>query len=171
MMGEFWFLLGTIAAIAILAGFVHSAIGFGFGIVAISLMPFVIDARSAHIVISLSSVPMLMMAAWAYREGIEWAALKQALLGAAIFLPPGLFLFELVSLDWLVRGTGLAILCMVLLSSRNRNSQVDVESSKTSVSSLVRLPGFSAVRSVLRDRPSSPSHSNRIGHKFASKRL
>jgi uncharacterized membrane protein YfcA len=142
MMGEFWFLLGTIAVIAILAGFVHSAIGFGFGIVAISLMPFVIDARSAHVIVSLSSVPMLMMAAWAYREGIEWASIKQALLGAAIFLPPGLFLFETVSLDWLVRGTGFAILVAVLLSFRNQNSTRENESPKSSCFVAGALAGF-----------------------------
>ena len=58
MQGEIWFVLGLIAVIAVLSGFIHSAIGFGFGIVAISLMPFVIDARSAHVVVSVSSVPM-----------------------------------------------------------------------------------------------------------------
>jgi hypothetical protein len=111
-----------LAAIAILAGFIHSAIGFGFGIVAISLIPFVIDTRSAHIVVSVSSVPMLIMAAWAYRRGMEWASVKQALLGAAIFLPLGLFLFETVSLDWLARGTGLGILGTVLFGLRNQHS-------------------------------------------------
>jgi uncharacterized membrane protein YfcA len=132
MVGEVWFLLGAIGAIAMLAGFVHSAIGFGFGIVAISLLPFVIDARSAHVIVSLSSVPMLLMAAWAYREGIEWASIKQAMLGAAIFLPPGLYLFEVVSLDWLVRGTGLAILSVVLLNLRKQRKRSETESPKSS---------------------------------------
>ncbi len=126
MDGDLWFLLGVIAAIAVLSGFIHSAIGFGFGIVAISLMPFVIDARSAHVVVSASSVPMLMMAAWVYREGIEWASLRQSLLGAAIFLPIGLALFESVSLDWLVRGTGLGILGTVLMSLRNQKAHAEV---------------------------------------------
>jgi uncharacterized membrane protein YfcA len=125
MEADVWLLLGLIAAIAVLSGFIHSAIGFGFGIVAISLIPFVIDARSAHVVVSVSSVPMLIMAAWVYREGIEWASLKQAVLGAAIFLPVGLFLFEAVSLDWLVRGTGLGILGMVLMSLRNQDAQAE----------------------------------------------
>lgn len=120
---EVWLLLGSIGAITLLAGFVHSAIGFGFGIVAISLLPFVVDARSAHVVVSVSSVPMLVTAAWAYREGFEWSSIKQAILGAAIFLPPGLFLFEIVTLDWLVRGTGLAILTVVLLNLRQPASK------------------------------------------------
>ena len=118
MFGELGLLLVAIGAIALVAGFLHSAIGFGFGIVAISLLPFVIDARSAHVVVSISSVPMLIMAAWTYREGIEKRSLALALLGAAIFLPLGLRLFESVSLDLLVRGTGLGILVMVILSLR-----------------------------------------------------
>lgn len=120
MEAETWILLSAIMLIALLAGFVHSAIGFGFGIVAISLAPLVIDARTAHVVVSVSSVPMLMMAAWAYRRGIEWESLWQALLGAALFLPLGLLLFETASLDWLVRGTGLGILAMVMMSLRNQ---------------------------------------------------
>lgn len=122
MFDEPGILLAAIGAIAFFAGFLHSAIGFGFGIVAISLLPFVIDARSAHIVVSISSVPMLMMAAWTYREGIEKRSLALALLGAAIFLPLGLWLFESVSLDLLVRGTGLGILVMVILSLRRVSS-------------------------------------------------
>ncbi len=132
MGAEIWFMLLAIGAISVFAGFVHSAVGFGFGIVAISLVPFVIDARTAHVVVSMSSVPMLVMAAWAYREGIEWASLKQALLGAAVFLPVGLYLFENVSLDWLVRGTGLAILGMVLMSLRNEDIGADDTTSKGS---------------------------------------
>ena len=109
-------LLGILAAIAFFAGFVHSAIGFGFGIVAISLLPFFIDGRSAHVIVSISSVPMLMMAAWAYRDGVDWHSLRPALLGAAIFLPLGFALFERLPLDLLVRGTGVGILGMVWMS-------------------------------------------------------
>ncbi|MFK8115578.1 MAG: sulfite exporter TauE/SafE family protein [Rubripirellula sp.] len=116
------FVLATIAGIALLAGFVHSAIGFGFGIVAISLLPMVIDPRTSHVVLSVSSVPMLLVAAWSYRDGIEWKSLRQAMLGTVIFLPLGLLLFESVSLSWLVRGTGFSILLMVLWSLRNQNA-------------------------------------------------
>lgn len=131
MGGELEFTLAAIALISLLAGFVHSAVGFGFGIVAISMLPFMIDARSAHVVLSVASVPMLVAAAWSYRDGIEWKSLRQAMLGAAIFLPAGLWLFETVSLSWLVRGTGLCILAMVAWSIRNQR----VASQETSTSS------------------------------------
>lgn len=144
MAAEVLLLLVAIGLISFLAGFIHSAVGFGFGIVAISLLPFVIDARTAHVVVSMSSVPMLIMAAWAYREGIEWASLKQALIGAAIFLPLGLLVFELVSLDWLVRGTGVAILVMVLLSLRKRPSNCDAQPVRASCFAAGAAGGFLA---------------------------
>ncbi len=111
-------LLVILAAIAFFAGFIHSAIGFGFGIVAIALLPFFIDGRSAHVIVSISSIPMLLMAAWAYRDGVDWKSLRPALLGAAIFLPLGFTVFERLPLDWLVRGTGVGILAMVWMSLR-----------------------------------------------------
>lgn len=115
-------LLAILAAIAFFAGFIHSAIGFGFGIVAIALLPFFIDGRSAHVVVSVSSIPMLLMAGWAYRDGVDWKSLRPALLGAAFFLPLGFAVFELLPLDWLVRGTGLGILGMVWMSLRKHES-------------------------------------------------
>lgn len=125
MVEENLLVFGGIAVIGIVAGFIHSAIGFGFGIVAISLLPFIIDGRSAHIVVSISSLPMLMMAVWTYRRGAEKRSLIQALLGAALLLPPGLWLFETISLDLLIRATGLGVLIMVLLSLRTAKSSAE----------------------------------------------
>ena len=120
-------LLVILAAIAFFAGFIHSAIGFGFGIVAIALLPFFVDGRSAHVIVSISSIPMLIMAAWAYRDGVDWKSLRPALLGAAIFLPLGFALFERLPLDWLVRGTGVGILGMVWMSLRKHEAKSNAE--------------------------------------------
>ncbi|MEO1525986.1 MAG: sulfite exporter TauE/SafE family protein [Planctomycetota bacterium] len=109
-----------VSLIALVAGFIHSAIGFGFGIVAVALLPWVLDVRQSHVVISMASIPVLASAAWAYREGADVRSLVQALIGAAVLLPLGLYAFLVVSLDLLVRGTGLAVLAMVAMSFRNR---------------------------------------------------
>ena len=127
-------LLFVVAIILFVAGFVHSAIGFGMGIVALSLLPFVIDAKTAHIVLALCSIPMLLIASWEYRKGIDWPSIWPALIGAAVFIPIGLYLFKVMSLDLLVRCTGAAILTMVLLSLRNRKqvaSSVDENEEQT----------------------------------------
>ncbi|MEL6108635.1 MAG: sulfite exporter TauE/SafE family protein [Planctomycetota bacterium] len=117
----------ALTLIAFGAGFVHSAIGFGFGIVAVALLPWAIDVRQAHVVISTASVPVLMSAVWTYRKGGDFRLLGQALLGAAVCLPLGLKAFEFVSLDLLVRGTGLAVLGMVAMSFRNRRLAKETE--------------------------------------------
>ena len=120
----------TIAGVVLIAGTVHSIIGFGFGIVALALLPFVIDAETAHVMMSMCSLPMLLMTAWAYRKGIDWMTLGPALIGAALMMPVGLYIFGSMSLDILVRGTGLAILLMTLLSLRNRNVDASGVSAK-----------------------------------------
>lgn len=115
-----WLIYVAIGAIALLAGFIHSAIGFGFGIVAVTLLPLVAEVKQAHIVISTASFPVLLMAAWAYRQGADRKVLLHALIGAAIGMPAGLFAFEKVSPSLLIRITGVAILGMVWMSFRNR---------------------------------------------------
>ena len=124
------------------SGFVHSSIGFGYAIVALALLPLVIDARTAHLMLPLVSIPMLGATAWAYRKGTDWPSLKPALIGAAVMMPVGLYLFNTMSLDLLVRGTGLAIFVMVLLSIRNRHIHRD--KNRASGSSLITgaIAGF-----------------------------
>ncbi len=131
-----WGEIASIALIALAAGIVHSAIGFGYGIVALTLVALVIDVRAAHVVVSVSSVPMLMMAAWAYRKGFERRSLLEAVLGAVLFLPLGFYLFETIALHWLVRGTGLAIFLMVIWCRKMSQLGRDL------VLLRERLPGF-----------------------------
>ncbi|MDB4338801.1 sulfite exporter TauE/SafE family protein [Rubripirellula sp.] len=106
-------LMITVVVISLLSGIIHSAIGFGFGIVAITLLPMLMDAKSAHVIVSISSVPMLMMATWTYRKGMESKTLGIAVVGAMIALPAGLYLFEQLSHELLIRLTGLGVLLMV----------------------------------------------------------
>ncbi len=108
----------SLILISLVAGLIHSAIGFGFGIVAIALLPIAIDAKSAHIIVSVCSVPMLIMAAWTYRSGAQKIPLLISTFGACIALPAGVYLFEVISLDLLVRLTGLGVLMMAISSSK-----------------------------------------------------
>ena len=122
-------LLASIAIIMVVAGFVHSAIGFGFGIVALALVPLVMEIKEVHVVVSIASVPMLVVAAWAYRKGVDWSTLRTAMLGAAIALPLGVAAYAFASQDWLMRGTGIAILTIVVSGLRTANNADDSKSS------------------------------------------
>jgi uncharacterized membrane protein YfcA len=64
------------------------------------------------------------------------------LLGIALFLPLGLYLFNTVSLDLLVRGTGLAIFSMVLLNLHNRHLRVSDQPSGGSTFLTGAICGF-----------------------------
>ena len=133
MTGELALQFFALALIAVASGFVHSAIGFGFAIVALTFLPFVMDTRDAHVMLTLASVPMLSQVAWSYRSGTHWPSLRPALLGGAVMLPLGAYLFHVMPLDLLVRATGIAILAMVFVSLRNKRLVANKESTGTSL--------------------------------------
>ena len=137
-----WMIFLAIGGIALLAGFIHSAIGFGFGIVAVTLLPFVAEIKQAHIVISTASFPVLLMATWAYRRGADWSVLWRALAGALVGMPVGLLAFEWVSSSLLIRITGVAILGMVWMNFRNRKQAVQAD--ETSPGGSAALAGLFA---------------------------
>lgn len=123
---ETWILLVAIALTITASGFVQSAMGFGFGIVAFVVLPFIVDVRLAHVVVSLSMIGPLSVAVWAYRRGIDWPTGGCCLGGAMLGLPLGLLVFSSVEAGWLVRGTGVAILLMALdglMVRRERSKQ------------------------------------------------
>lgn len=111
---EQWEVLVAILGAGVLAGFIQSAIGFGFGLVAIAILPLVIDGRLTHLLVSLSSVVVMAAAAYAYRRGTDLRLLGVTLLGAAIFVPVGLLLFDHLPADSLVRGTGAMVLLVAV---------------------------------------------------------
>ena len=160
----------AVTLIAFVAGFIHSAIGFGFGIVAVALLPLVVDVRQSHVMISTASVPVLVSAAWTYREGADFRSLFQALVGAAICLPIGLFAFEFVSLDLLVRGTGLAVLVMVAMSFRNRRIAEDENARGAGPAWLAgSLAGFLAGAVSMRGHPSRRLRFSSVGSRPVSR--
>lgn len=105
---------GIIALVVLLSGVFQGALGFGYAIMALTTLPLILDPKAAHVVISLSGIPVMAMAAWTTREGADWSTIRGALIGAAVSLPIGLFLFDWMSDDWLIRGTGIAILVLML---------------------------------------------------------
>ena len=133
--------------VSLIAGVIHSAIGFGFGIVAITLLPLAIDVISSHIIVSVCSVPMLLMAAWTYRKGVQRIPFAVTSVGAILALPAGLFLFEAVSIDLLIRATGLGVLLMVASTLRTKQKSVpELQPSKKHLHSFIAgvLSGFLA---------------------------
>ena len=96
------------------SGFVQSSMGFGYAVVALALLPYFIDVRTANLIVSISGLVPLAFGLWAYRLGLDWRGLGHCLAGAAIGLPIGLLVFVYVEADWLMQGTGIVILLTAL---------------------------------------------------------
>ncbi len=110
-----WVFIWVLFALIITgSGFVQSAMGFGFGIVALAFLPYFMDVRMANIVISLSVLAPLAAGTWTYRSMLDWRMLLYCMAGATAGLPIGLAVFVYVDASWLVRGTGAAILLMAV---------------------------------------------------------
>jgi uncharacterized membrane protein YfcA len=111
---ESWPLLLSLAGIIFVSGLVQSALGFGFALTALAVLPYLVDARHAHLIVSLSGVPPLILAAWVYRQRTMLLPLAISLAGACLLLPIGLLVFSQAPLAWLVRMTGAAVFIFAL---------------------------------------------------------
>ena len=96
------------------AGFTQSCIGFGYAAVAMSFLPYFMDVRLGNLSVSLSAIAPMVIAIWWYRKQLDWTNLSWTLLGALLMMPVGLLAFAYLPADILVRGTGLAILLILL---------------------------------------------------------
>ncbi len=121
-----WILFVAIAAVVTLSGFVQSAMGFGYAIVSLAVLPLMLDIQTVNVIVSLSVILPLAAAVWAYRHGIDWSTMASCLAGAALGLVLGLVVFSTVNGDWLTRATGIVILALALdnlLLHRERDAQ------------------------------------------------
>lgn len=136
-------LLGLIVGTA---GFVQSLLGFGYAITALAVLPYLMEVRQAHLVISLSGIPVLLLATWVYRQQALLSALFWALFGSLVTLPLGLLVFSRMPLDWLVRVTGAVVLLFALpeLIGRRKSIRKQSEVSKPGCWTAGAVSGFLA---------------------------
>ncbi|QDU40618.1 Sulfite exporter TauE/SafE [Maioricimonas rarisocia] len=113
----FWSVFGIAVTVS---ATVQRLLGFGFALVALSVLPYVMDVRDANVIISLAAVPTLMLIFRSHRHGVHRRALQVVLLGALCGLVPGLFLFSAVDSSWLTRGTGAVVLLITVDMLRGR---------------------------------------------------
>ena len=110
-----WLFLSLIFVVVFTtSGFVQSTMGFGYAMVALAVLPYFMDIRLANLIVSLSMLIPMSSTILAYRRHIQPLTLVGSLAGAAVGLPAGLIAFAFVDPDWLVRGTGVVILLIVL---------------------------------------------------------
>jgi len=103
-----------VLSVVFISAFIQGIIGFGYAIVAMAVLPLVLNFREANLLVAFSIVLPVMWIFWGYRKQSDLKLLAGAILGSLIGLPLGLLTFTLIDLDYLVRGTGLVILLIVI---------------------------------------------------------
>ena len=109
-----------------IAGFAQSFLGFGYAIVALSILPFFIEIELAILIVSVSVVFPLVYMAWGNLGELDWKVLGLALSTAAVGMPIGLYVFVHLDPLWLMRGTGITIFLIAshgLLSRHHHNEE------------------------------------------------
>ncbi|MCG6156225.1 sulfite exporter TauE/SafE family protein [Rubinisphaera margarita] len=100
--------------VVVVSGFVQSALGFGYALVAMSVLPALTGVKDANLIVSFSAFAPLAIAAWSYRRHLVPESLLLAIGASLAALPIGLAVLVLSIDDILVRLTGIVILLMAI---------------------------------------------------------
>jgi len=103
-----------VLSVVFISAFIQGIIGFGYAIVAMAVLPLILNFREANLLVSFSIMLPVIWIFWGYRKQSDLKLLTGAILGSLVGLPLGLLTFTLIDLDYLVRGTGLVILLIVI---------------------------------------------------------
>jgi uncharacterized membrane protein YfcA len=109
-MGEVW----TIGCIIGLAALVQSLTGFGFALVAVSLLPMLMDLQAAVPLIVMTSLLANLLLCWYYRKSLDWVAILRLLIAALITIPVGILGLQYVPEHLALRLLGLCVLLYVI---------------------------------------------------------
>lgn len=75
-----------------LAGFIQGALGFGFGITAMALLPLVLPVQQASPLVVLFTLPLVMLTFIMHRRHFQWRDSWLLVVGTCIGIPIGVYL-------------------------------------------------------------------------------
>lgn len=104
-----WSLVGVLSAIVILSAFVQGTTGFGFGLTAMALLPFIVSPQQANILVTILSVVNSLTITLRMHRHANWRAVAMFLLGAVVGLPIGVYYLRMLSAVVLKRIVGLVV--------------------------------------------------------------
>ncbi|HTZ09597.1 MAG TPA: sulfite exporter TauE/SafE family protein [Acidimicrobiales bacterium] len=110
-----------VAGIVVLAGTVQRAVGFGFALLAVPLMAFVVPTKSAVVVVFLSGALSSVWLAGRLHRRIEWPTAGRLGVGAVLGAPLGVVILRVVSATALRAALGVLICAAaawIIVSSR-----------------------------------------------------
>ena len=131
---------GTVAAtagIVFVAAALQRTVGFGFALLAVPLMAFVVPTKSAVVIVFLIGTVTCAWVALHLRSHIEWPTTRRLGLGAIVGAPIGVIILSAVSADTLrlVLGVTTCVAAVwIVVSSWLMHSEVVVPHPLTTVS-------------------------------------
>jgi len=102
-------IIGCILGLA-LAGFVQGALGFGFGMVSMALLPLFISVREATPLVVLFTLPIVLLVFCAHWRHFRWRDGWLLVIGTCIGIPLGVYLLAVAPADLLLRLLGAVLL-------------------------------------------------------------
>jgi uncharacterized protein len=106
------------AGILALASFVFGLAGFGLGLVALSLLPFLMPPTTAVPLISVYSAAFALVMSIQLRRDIVVSPLAALLCGALVGTPVGVWVLATLPASWLRRLIGLTLIGVVIIEWR-----------------------------------------------------
>ncbi len=97
-----------------LAGFVQGLTGFGFGLVAMALLPSLLGMPEAQAIVTLTGIAACLTRTCISLPHVQWSSIGRLWLGAAIGVPLGFSLLAAAPQALVLRWLGAAICAMVL---------------------------------------------------------
>ena len=85
-----------LAVVFLLAGFVQGLTGFGFGMVAMSLSPMLIDIKQANVLVTILALFNCLFVTWSVRHAVDFKKILPIFLGALLGIPIGVYLLKIL---------------------------------------------------------------------------
>ena len=85
-----------LAVVFLLAGFLQGLTGFGFGMVAMSLSPFLLDIKQANVLVTILALFNCLFVTWSVRHAVDFKKILPMFLGALPGIPIGVYLLKIL---------------------------------------------------------------------------
>lgn len=107
------------ALVIALASFVLGLVGFGNGLVAMALLPFLMSPVTAIAILTIYTVLFAVVILAPLRQHVRWRPVLDMLAGTVVGVPVGVWILRIVPLTALNRLIGVTLLLVVVLEWAN----------------------------------------------------
>lgn len=85
-----------LAVVFLGAGFIQGLTGFGFGMVAMSLSPLLIDVKQANVLVTILALLNSLFVTWNVRHAVDFKKILPIFIGAIVGIPIGVYLLTVL---------------------------------------------------------------------------